>query len=266
MDLQELLPTVIKTAKLAGSFIREERNNFDIDKLEYKGSNDLVSYVDREAERIVVSELSALLPQAGFITEEQTVSQTTADFRWVIDPLDGTTNFVQGIPYFSVSIALISKDTPVLGVVYEINQDECFYALQDGKAFCNDREIRVSEASTLGESVITSGYPHSNFQWLSSYQDIVSALMPQTLSMRRMGSAAVDLAYVACGRTSCFFEPNLNSYDVAAGALIVQQAGGRVTDFQGGNDWLFGREIIAANGTHLDVLEVIRAHWSGNHA
>jgi len=261
MNLNTLLPKVIDTAKLAGDFIRKERTRFDPEKLEFKGTNDLVSYVDREAEKILVSDLNELLPEAGFITEEGTVAQEEAKLQWVIDPLDGTTNFVHGIPMYAVSVALISGGQPVLGVVYEINQDECFYAIQDGKAYCNGKEIRVSNSNQLSESVISSGYPHLNYDHLPYYMDALSTLMQQTQGMRRMGSAAADLAYVACGRVSCFFESNLNSYDVAAGGLIVQQAGGRVTDFQGGNNWLFGREIIAANGVHLDVLEVIQMSW-----
>ena len=261
MDLQKILPQVIEIAKEAGAFIREERLSFNPDRLEYKGANDLVSYVDREAEQILVKGLKDVVPDAGFITEEQTVSQQAADLQWVIDPLDGTTNFVHGIPFFAVSVALISKNVPVLGVVYEINQDECFYAVKDGKAYCNGKEIRVSATNSLSESVITSGYPHLEFEHLPYYLEALSTLMPQTQGMRRMGSAAADLAYVACGRVSCFFESNLNSYDVAAGALIVQQAGGRVTDFRGGNNWLFGREIIAANGVYLDVLQVVQRCW-----
>lgn len=261
MDLNKLLQKVIDIAKHGGEFIRKERTQFDPDRLEFKGTNDLVSYVDRETEKILVAGLSELLPKAGFITEEGTVSQESAELQWVIDPLDGTTNFVHGIPFYSVSIALISNGQPILGVVYEVNQDECFYAIQDGKAYCNDEEIRVSSSSTLAESVITSGYPHLNYDHLPYYMEAIATLMRQTQGMRRLGSAAADLAYVACGRVSCFFESNLNSYDVAAGGLIVQQAGGRVTDFQGGNNWLFGREIIAANSVHLDVLEVIQNSW-----
>ncbi|GJM27511.1 MAG: inositol monophosphatase [Cyclobacteriaceae bacterium] len=260
-DLQKVLPKVIEIVKEGGGFIRQERTRFDPEKLEFKGTNDLVSYVDREAEKILVSGLGQILPEAGFITEEGTVTQETARLQWVIDPLDGTTNFVHGIPFYSVSVALLLNGQPVLGVVYEINQDECFHAIQQGKAYCNDKEIKVSTSSALSDSVITSGYPHLNFDHLPFYMDTIAVLMQQTQGMRRMGSAAADLAYVACGRVSCFFESNLNSYDVAAGALIVQQAGGRVTDFQGGNNWLFGREIIAANGVHLDVLEIIQRHW-----
>ena len=261
MDLQKILTKVIEIAKQGGHFIRQERMNFSWDRLEFKGANDLVSYVDRETEKLLVRELQELVPEAGFITEEETVSQQSAELQWIIDPLDGTTNFVHGIPFYAVSIALASNGVPVLGVVYEINQDECFYAVQDGKAYCNGQEIKVSESNSLSSSVITTGYPHRDFDQLPNYIEALNLLMPQTQGMRRLGSAAADLAYVACGRVSCFFESNLNSYDVAAGGLIVQQAGGWVTDFRGGNNWLFGREIVAANGVHLEVLQVVQSAW-----
>ncbi len=261
MDIQQLLPQVIDVAKKGGAFIRQERNHFDRDRLEFKGANDLVSYVDRETEKLLVNELHELVPEAGFITEEETVSQQPAELQWIIDPLDGTTNFVHGIPFYSVSVALVSSGVPILGVVYEINQDECFYALQDGKSYCNGDEISVSPANTLADSVITTGYPHRDFDQLPYYIEALRALMPKTQGMRRLGSAAADLAYVACGRVSCFLESNLNSYDVAAGGLIVQQAGGRVTDFDGNDNWLFGREIIAANGVHSEVQKVINGAW-----
>lgn len=261
MDLQKLLPKVITIVKQGGDFIRKEQAVFNLERIEFKGPNDLVSYVDREAEKILVSGLQELLPEAGFITEEGTVPQDNAPIQWVIDPLDGTTNFVHGIPYFSVSVALLSKGVLVLGVVYEINRDECFYALQNGKSYCNEQEISVYSSSTLSDSVVVSGFPHLLFEKLDIYQEIVTSLIQQTQGMRRLGSAAADLAYVACGRVSCFFEPNLKSYDVAAGALIVQQAGGMVTDFQGGDNYLFGGEIIAANGVHPDVLKIIQSHW-----
>lgn len=261
MDLQKILNSVIVIVKQGGDFIRKEQATFDLDRLEFKGPNDLVSFVDREAEKILVAGLQELLPKAGFITEEGTVSQDYAPMQWVIDPLDGTTNFVHGIPFFSVSVALLSEGTPILGVVYEINRDECFYALKDGKSYCNEKEISVSSASTLNDSIVISGLPRAHFEKLTNYQDIMTSLIQQAQGVRRFGSAAADLAYVACGRVSCFFEPYLNSYDVAAGALIVQQAGGRVTDFQGGNNYLFGGEIIAANEIHSDVLETIRRYW-----
>ena len=261
MEQHKLLQRVIGIVKQGGDFIRQEQENFNLELLEYKGTNDLVSYVDRETEKMLVSGLQKLLPQAGFITEEGTVSQDSAPLQWVIDPLDGTTNFVHAIPFFSVSVALMSEGVPILGVVYEINRDECFYALKDGKSYCNEKEISVSSALTLNDSIVTSGLPRSHFKKLTKYQDIMTSLIQQTQAVRRFGSAAADLAYVACGRVSCFFEPYLHSYDVAAGALIVQQAGGKVTDFQGGNNYLFGGEIIAANEVHSDVLEIIQTHW-----
>ena len=134
MEQHKLLQRVIGIVKQGGDFIRQEQENFNLELLEYKGTNDLVSYVDRETEKMLVSGLQKLLPQAGFITEEGTVSQDSAPLQWVIDPLDGTTNFVHAIPFFSVSVALMSEGVPILGVVYEINRGECIYALKDGKS------------------------------------------------------------------------------------------------------------------------------------
>ena len=261
MDTQKLLPHVIEIAKKGGDFIRQERKHFDRDRLEFKGTNDLVSYVDRETEKLLVRELSELIPEAGYITEEETVSQEPKELQWIIDPLDGTTNFVHGVPIFSVSIALASNEVPVVGVVYEINRDECFYAVKGGGAYCNGQQIKVSTTSSLADSLIVSGYPARDFDQLPNYIAALNMLMPKTQGMRRLGSAATDLAYVACGRVSCFFESNINSYDVAAGALIVQEAGGKVTDFSGGDNWLFGREIIAANGVHAEVLQMVSSAW-----
>lgn len=261
MDLDKILKEVIEIVKRGGEFIRQEQRNFNSTHLEFKGTNDLVSYVDRETEIMLVSGLRELLPQAEFITEEGTVDQNEAELQWVIDPLDGTTNFVHSIPFFSVSVALLSAGVPILGVVYEINNDECFYAIKDGLAYCNGKEISVSSSVKLNDSIVASGFPPLHFNKLANYQDIITSLIRQSQGVRRLGSAAVDLAYVACGRVSCFFEPYLNSYDVAAGILIVQQAGGKVTDFQGGENYIFGREIVAANKVHSNVLEIIQTHW-----
>ncbi len=261
MNWSTLLPKVVDTAKMGGDFIRSQSEKFKWDKLEYKGDNDLVSYVDKEAERLLVKSLTDLLPEAGFITEEGTVANSHTPLQWVIDPLDGTTNFVHGIPMYSVSVALLSDQIPVLGVVYEVTRDECFYACQGGKAYCNENEISVAPIRSLSESVLATGYPQVNFDRLKEYLAILEQLMQQTHGLRRMGSAAVDLAYVACGRVSAFFEHNLNVYDVAAGVIIVQQAGGVITDFKGAGDYLWGREILAANGVHHELLKTIRRHW-----
>lgn len=261
-QLSRLLEQTQNIAKEVGAFIRKERQHFDVDKVEHKGFNDLVSYVDKEAERQIVEKLSEIFPEAGFITEEGTNTTQAELYNWVIDPLDGTTNFIHGIPNFSVSIALIEKNEVVLGVVYEVNRHECFYAMKGGGAFCNDTRIKVSAAPDLSASLIATGFPYYNFELIDRYLNSMKSLMQKTHGLRRLGSAAVDLCYVAAGRTEGFFEYNLNSYDVAAGAIIVLEAGGTVTDFSGGSDYIFGRKIVASNGNiHAEFLAVLDEFW-----
>lgn len=260
--LDVLLEQTRNVAKEAGAFIRRERQHFDINKVEHKGFNDLVSYVDKEAEKIIVARLSEILPEAGFITEEGTKTVTAEEFNWVIDPLDGTTNFVHGVPVFAVSIALMQQDEVILGVVYEINLHECFYATKGGGAFCNDTPIKVSQAANLSSSLIATGFPYYDFELLDKYMDALKTLIQSSHGLRRLGSAAVDLCYVASGRTEGYFEYNLNSYDVAAGTLIVEEAGGKVTDFSGGRDFIFGRQILATNGhIHQEILTEVQKIW-----
>lgn len=261
-QLSTLLEETQEVAKKVGAFIRKERQHFDVGRIEHKGFNDLVSYVDKEAERQIVESLVKILPEAGFITEEGTNSTLAEVYNWVIDPLDGTTNFIHGVPLFAVSIALMEREELILGVVYEVNRHECFYAMKGGGAFCNDTKIQVSAAPDLSASLIATGFPYYNFELIDRYLNSMKSLMQKTHGLRRMGSAAVDLCYVASGRTEGFFEYNLNSYDVAAGALIVQEAGGTVTDFSGGADFVFGRKIVASNGNiHGEFLAVLNEWW-----
>ena len=166
-----LLEKTQEVAKEAGAFIRRERRHFNPERVEHKGVNDLVSYVDKEAEKIIVNKLSQIFPEAGFITEEGTNTTQAEEFNWVIDPLDGTTNFIHGVPIYSVSIALMERNEVVLGVVYEVNLHECFYAMKGGGAFCNDTRIKVSGAKTLSESLIATGFPYSNFDLIDKYLD-----------------------------------------------------------------------------------------------
>ena len=261
MDLKEVLNKVtVLTAEVA-DFIKTESASFDTGKIEYKGINDLVSYVDKESEKKLVSGLKEILPEAGFITEEGTSKQVGEEYQWIIDPLDGTTNFTHGLPVFAISIALMQGNEIVLGIVHEINRDEVFYAIEGGSAYCNGKEIQVSPIQSLSRSLLATGFPYHNFEKMNNYLLVLNDLMQQTHGLRRMGSAAVDLVYVACGRFEGFFEYNLNAWDVAAGAFIVERAGGRVTDFSGTDNYLFGREIIASGHVHDEMLEVIQHHW-----
>jgi myo-inositol-1(or 4)-monophosphatase len=262
MELIKITNQVTEVSKQAGDFIRQERKTFDPDKIEYKGLNDLVSYVDKTAEKIIVKGLRKILPEAGFITEEKTTTTLGERYNWIIDPLDGTTNFIHGLPAFSVSIALKEYDELVLGVVYEINQEECFYAWKDAPAYLNNTEIRVSNNKKVADSLLATGFPYYDFGKQAVYIELFADLMKNCHGLRRIGSAAVDLAYTACGRFDAFYEYNLNAWDVAAGIVIVKQAGGQVVNFKGGDEVLETRELLATNGKITDeLLQTIQKYF-----
>ncbi|UHG93129.1 inositol monophosphatase family protein [Spirosoma oryzicola] len=263
LDLAALTSDICAIATDAGAFLLQERSRFQRDDIEYKGLNNLVSYVDKETEKQLVTRLNQLLPQAGFITEEGTTGQEAdpTALNWIIDPLDGTANFIHNLPVFSVSIGLALGSTPIAGVIYDPNRAECFSAWQGGGAYCNGSKISVSPATQLGESLIATGFPYYSFDQMQKYLQILETLMQQTHGLRRMGSAAIDLAYVACGRFEAFYEYNLNSWDMAAGVLLVQEAGGVVTDFEGGDAFLFRGDVIAGSGMHSELLRVIQDYW-----
>lgn len=234
-------------ARQAGDFIRQQRKSFSFSSVEKKGFNDLVSYVDITAEKMLVEGLQKILPGSGFITEENTLTVEGKEFQWIIDPLDGTTNFVHGVPCYCISIALMQNKNIIIGVIYEINLDECFYAWKDSPAFLNEKEIRVSGIDKLKNSLLATGFPYTNFERMKPYMEVFDYCMRNTHGLRRLGSAAVDMAYVAAGRFEGFYEYGLNAWDVAAGAFIIERAGGKVTDFSGGDNYIFGKEIIATN-------------------
>jgi myo-inositol-1(or 4)-monophosphatase len=261
-DLQQMCFQVCEVAKEAGKFIRHERTVFSFENVEHKGHNDFVSYVDKTAEAIIVLELKKLIPDSGFITEENTELAKDSSLQWIIDPLDGTTNFIHGLPCYCVSIALMLNGKTILGVVYEINLDECFYAWEGSSAYLNDRVIKISSNSTVSNSLFATGFPYTNYTRMEPYMNVFNHLMHQSHGLRRLGSAAADLAYVACGRLDGFYEYGLNSWDVAAGAFIVQQAGGLISDFGSSNNYIFGREIVATNGhIHKEFMQVINKYF-----
>lgn len=261
-NYQSICREVCVIAREVGDFIRQERKKFTPSHVEIKGEHNFVSYVDKTAEQKIVDALSKIIPESGCIAEENTSDKEGDVYNWVIDPLDGTTNFIHGIPCFSVSIALMAKDEVVVGVVYEVNLDECFYAYKGSKAFMNGQEISVTKANKLNDSLIATGFPYYDYRKMNPYLNLFASLMQHTRGLRRLGSAAVDLAYVACGRFEAFYEYGLNPWDVAAGTLIVQQAGGKVTDFKGDGDFVFGKEIIASNGLiHPEFLTIVKKYF-----
>jgi myo-inositol-1(or 4)-monophosphatase len=256
---KQLCLKACETARFAGAFIAEQAKGFDDSMIEQKGLHDLVSYVDREAEKMIIAELSGLLPEAGFIAEEGTSSERGATYNWIIDPLDGTTNFMQGIPVYAVSLALMKENELVVGVVYEIGQQECFYAWKGGGAYLNGTRICVSGKSDLHQALLATGFPYNNFDLLDAYMSFLKWALTSARGVRRLGSAATDLAYVACGRFDAFWEYDLKPWDVAAGALLVEEAGGVVSDFHGDENFVFGRTIQASNGLlHESILSKLK--------
>jgi myo-inositol-1(or 4)-monophosphatase len=261
INLQQLTNKVTEIAQHTGAFIAAERAKFSQSKVEVKGHNNFVSYVDKTAEEKIVTGLSQLLPEAGFIAEEGTSTKKGERYNWIIDPLDGTTNFIHGLPPYAISIALTDGEEVVLGVIFEVVLGECFYAWKGSKAYLNGNEINVSGITSVSGSLIATGFPYYDFGKVRRFLETLDYLFANSHGVRRIGSAATDLAYVACGRFEAFYEYGLQPWDVAAGALIVQQAGGKVTDFSNQKNYIFGREIIATNGIiHSEFSNIIAKH------
>ena len=246
-DFSNICSRMVIAASETAKFIIGESRNFDISKAESKGLNDFVSYVDKGSEEMLVKRLGQILPEAGFMAEEGTVSKKCGRYCWVIDPLDGTTNFLHGIHPFAISIALMEENEPVAGVVYEAEGKEVFYAWKGGGAWLNGERIRVSSATSLSDSLIATGFPYHDFARLEKFMKSLTHFCKTTHGIRRLGSASIDLAYVACGRFEAFYEYGLHPWDIAAGVVLVREAGGIVTDFSGNNNNLTGDEIVAAN-------------------
>lgn len=264
MNLEKIEQGVIEVCREVGDFISREGASFDRSRIEQKTVfNNLVSYVDKEAEKKLVRTLAKLFPSAGFITEEGTVEQSREhEYNWIIDPLDGTTNFLHGLPMYAISIGLTRNGKPIVGVIYDICREQCYHANENSPAFCDDRIIKTSLISSLSESLLATGFPYYHSDKRDDYLDIIKEFLNETHGIRRLGSAAMDLVYVACGQLEGFFEYNLHPWDIAAGTLIVQQAGGRVTDFTGGDNFLFGNQFCASNTlVHDEMLGVIKSRW-----
>jgi myo-inositol-1(or 4)-monophosphatase len=261
-DLNRIMELVRALSTEVAGFIRRESQSFDRSKIEQKSAwNNLVSYVDKESERLLVAGLEKIIPGSGFLAEEGTSIKTTNGFTWIIDPLDGTTNFTHAFPPFAVSIGLEFNGEMVLGVVHEVFANECFHSYQGSPAFCNDKQISVAATQSLDQSLLATGFPYNTGDLMDIHLATIRDLLLKTHGIRRLGSAATDLAYVACGRLDGFFEYNLSPWDVAAGSFLVRQAGGQVSDFSEGTNYLYGGRICAANAVHKELVEVIRKRW-----
>jgi myo-inositol-1(or 4)-monophosphatase len=258
-NLSDIQHQTILAVQRAAAFIQSEIGKIHQSDIETKALNSLVTYVDKESEKILVTELQQIIRNATFLTEENTIEQTHGEWQWIIDPLDGTTNFIHQVPVFGISVGLKHKDEMVVGVVLELNRNELFYASKNSGAYLNGNKISVSNTAKLSDSLMATGFPYYDFDYLENYLEVFKHLMTHTRGIRRLGSAAIDLCFTACGRFDAFFEYSLSPWDVAAGALILQEAGGVVTDFEGGANWLHGRQILGSNA-HISaaMLKVIK--------
>ena len=255
MNYQTITEQVIELTNEVATYINRESLNFSLDKVETKSKNDFVSYVDQEAEKLLVKALKEIVPEAGFVTEEGTAQTAGEDYLWIIDPLDGTTNFIHASTPFAISVALTYKTEPVVGVIYEITRNEIFYAWQGSKSYLNGVEIQVSKVNKLSDALIVFGRPH---HYMERYPELLASVdyfMKNTHGLRLSGSAAADLAYVACGRYDGRYEFNLKPWDIAAGVLIIQQAGGFVSDFKGENNYFQNGSVLAANAGIFEELK-----------
>jgi myo-inositol-1(or 4)-monophosphatase len=245
--MHPILSVAIRAAERAGGLIAKRLQQRDQLVVETKSHNDFVSEVDRQAEADIIQTIQKFYPDHAILGEESGSLGKHREFEWIIDPLDGTTNFLHGLPHFSVSIAVLHRGKLAHAVVYDPIRQELFSASRGGGAQMNNRRIRVTTQRTLNHSLLATGFPFRDFSYLDTYMDTFKAFVTQTSGIRRAGSAALDLAWVAAGRVDGFWEFNLSPWDIDAGALIVQEAGGVVCDFAGGENFLKSGNIVASN-------------------
>jgi myo-inositol-1(or 4)-monophosphatase len=263
--MHPMLTTAVKAARRAGNIITRGARDLDLLTVKTKGPKDFVSEVDHAAEAAIVETLHAAYPDHAILAEEGTARDRNRDAEnvWIIDPLDGTTNFLHGFPQYCVSIALAHKGVITQGVIYDPVRNDLFTATRGRGAFLNDRRMRVSRRTQLRDCLIGTGFPFRDGSYLDTYLQMMRTMIQQTAGLRRPGAAALDLAYVAAGFYDGFFEIGLNPWDVAAGSLLVLEAGGLIGDLSGEGDYLHGGQVIAATpkvfAQMVNVLAPFRA-------
>ncbi|MBL8306144.1 MAG: inositol monophosphatase [Rubrivivax sp.] len=247
--LHPMLNIAVKAARAAGSVINRAALDLEVLKVGSKGPNDFVSEVDRNAEAVIIETLLEAYPGHGILAEESGREHGARDseFVWIIDPLDGTTNFLHGFPVYAVSIALAHRGQVQQAVVYDPTRNDLFYASKGRGAYLNDRRLRVSKRTRLSDSLIGTGFPFRKGDNFKRYVKMFETVMQSCAGLRRPGAAALDLCYVAAGCYDGFFETGLNPWDVAAGSLIITEAGGLIGNFTGESDYLYQREVVAGN-------------------
>jgi myo-inositol-1(or 4)-monophosphatase len=259
--MHPMLNTAVKAARKAGQIINRASLDLDLVRVTSKGRSDFVTEVDRAAEDAIIATLKTAYPQHDILAEESGASNPEggAENLWIIDPLDGTTNFIHGFPQYAVSIALQQRGQITQAVVYDPTRNELFTASRGRGAFLDDRRMRVSRRSKLRECLIGTGFPFKSIEYLDEYVRMFKRITEETAGIRRPGAAALDLAYVAAGRLDGFWEIGLSPWDMAAGSLLILEAGGISTDFAGGNDYLGTSRIVAGNPkAHAQLLELVQ--------
>jgi myo-inositol-1(or 4)-monophosphatase len=267
MNLEKLCAEVRQLVLETGHFIKEERKRFaeDENTVEVKGHSNFVTYVDKASEERLVNGLSLLLPESGFIAEEGTSTKVGDTYNWIIDPIDGTTNFIHGVSPYAISVALSRKNEMVMGVVYEISHGDMFYAWENSPAFMNGKEIHVSNGTQHSDSLVVTGFPYYDFGMLDEYIACMKYLMMHTRGIRRLGSAATDLCYVASGKFEAFWEYGLHPWDIAAGEFIIRRAGGKISDFDGNDEYMKSGNIIATNANYYaNFYEIVHKYLGNN--
>ncbi len=244
--MHAMLNTAVKAVRRAGNIIVRASRNLDILSVTQKAINDFVSEVDREAEQAIIKILLDAYPGHSILAEESGAAGKS-EFQWIIDPLDGTTNFLHGFPHYAVSIALSHKGVMTQAVIYDPVHNDLFTATRGHGAYLNDRRIRVSKRIKLQQSLIASGFPFRQFEHIDTYLAMLRTLTPTTTGQRRSGAATLDLAYVAAGQLDGLWEFGLGPWDIAAGSLLITEAGGLVGDFEGNSGYLASGNIVAAN-------------------
>ena len=248
--MHPMLTIAVKAARRAGTIINRAARDVDQVTVTRKRHNDFVTEVDKNAEGAIIDVIRGAYPDHAILAEESGKSpgaKGASEYTWIIDPLDGTTNFIHGFPQYAVSIALKHRETLSHGVIYDMSKNELFHASRGGGAFLNDRRIRVSKRTHFGDALVGTGFPYSNMQNLDQYLAMFRAVVSQVAGVRRAGAAALDLAYVAAGRFDGFWEIGLSPWDIAAGILLIQEAGGLVSDLHGESHHLESGRIVGGN-------------------
>ncbi len=256
-DLRRRLETATKAARAGGRYLIESLTEHHA--IDFKGEVNLVTEADRRSERMIFDIISSAFPDDQFLAEEGTSSEGRSGYIWIVDPLDGTTNFAHGLPHFCVSIAVAQGNELKAACIFNPNLDECFTAVAGEGAFLNQKSIGVSAIAKLSDSLLATGFPYDIRRTDDDNLANFARFYKSSQGVRRAGSAALDLAYVACGRFDGFWEHKLSAWDIAAGMLLVTEAGGRLSDFDGNRSSIHKGEIVASNGLiHQEMLEVLK--------